>query len=170
MQDGSLLDLIQRLGSHRGIAAAVLIAIPALSWIVGLLLKRVSRKAAATFLAVPIFLTVPLGTIMACVLGYLVFIARENVLAAYDAVLLFGPILSMALTLFAASKVLPFEEIPGFDRLSGLVLVAAVAFIFVYLLDRFALRLFFIASLPMLALIFVVLFVLLRVGLSRMGS
>ena len=169
MQDGSLLDLIQRLGSHRGLIAAVLVAIPALSWIIGLLLKRASRKTAANFLAVPIFLTVPLGTIMACVLGYLVFIVRENVLA-YDAVLLFGPVLSMALTLFAVSKVLPFDEIPGFDRLSGLMLVAAVAFIIVYLLDRFALRLFFVASLPMLALIFIALFVLLRIGLTRLAN
>ena len=169
MQDGSLLDLIQRLGDHRGVIAAVLLVIPALSWIIGQLLKRASRKTAANFLALPIFMTVPLGTVMACVLGYLVFIVRENVLA-YDAVLLFGPVLSMALTLFAVSKVLPFEEIPGFDRLSGLMLVAAVAFIIVYLLDRFALRLFFVASLPILALIFIVLFVLLRIGFTRLGS
>ena len=114
------------------------------------------------FLSGPIHLAVIPGVAMALTVGYVLFFVRGNVLAELDAVLVLGPVASMALTLLAASRVMPFDEVPGFDRLSGLMLLSAVAFAVAYLIYRLAFRVLFFSPVVTLVLLFAVAFAALR--------
>ena len=73
----------------------------------------------------------------------------------------------MVATLVAAWKVQPFDEIPGFDRLSGLMLTAGAAFLVAFILSRLAFRVFFLARFSTLLGLFVVLFVVFKLGANK---
>ena len=161
-RDGSLLELIHTAAPYRPWIVAALVALPLVTWGAGLVLRRMSRRGAAIFLSVPIHLAVIPGVAMALTLGYVLFFVRGNVLAELDAVLVLGPVASMGFTLLAASRVMRFEEIPGFDRLSGLMLLSALAFALAYLIYRLAFRVFFFSPLITLVLLFVAAFAGLR--------
>lgn len=168
-QPGSLLDLIQQLQRYRGAAALLFLAVPVLTLSLGWTLKRWgSRRACARFLTVPVHLVVLPGVPMALVVAYLLFFARQNLLAGYDAVVFFGPLVSMALTLVASSRLVPFAEVPGFERLSGLMLLSGVAFALTYFLYRMVFRVWFVASFGVLVALFVVAFLLVRLGSRRL--
>ena len=167
MQEGSLLEILQRLMPRRREAAIFFASLPILTYIGGRLLRGISPKACGRFLTVPIHLTVLPGICMSLVVAYLMLFAGENLLTKYDAILLFGPILCMAATLTAAWKVQPFDEIPGFDRLSGLMLTAGAAFLIAYLLSRLTFRIFFFTPMVSLVVLFLVLFGLLKLGTAK---
>lgn len=168
MQEGSLLEMIQRLTAWRTQAAVIFLALPVATLLIGWLLRRVSSKTSGWFLSVPIHLTVVPGVGMSMIVAYLTFFARDNLLANYDAVLFLGPIACMVVTLVAARKVQPFDEIPGFDRLGGLMLTVGAAFLAVFLLSR--LRVLFFTSFLTLTGLFLVLFVVFKLGVKKLLS
>ncbi len=167
MQEGSLVELIQRAAPWRTQIALFFVGLPIATFLIGLLLRRASRTACGRFLTVPIHLAVLPGVCMSLMTAYLLFFARSNLLADYDALLFFGPIFCMPAVLFAAGKVLPFDEIPGFDRLSGLMLTAAAAFLTLLILSRFAFRIYFFGSFWILAAVFLGLFLMFKIGAAK---
>ena len=63
------------------------------------------------------------------------------------------PIVSMALTLFLASRNVDFDLVPGFDRLFGLMVVLAITFVLVLGIAKTRIWLFFGASIFTLMLL-----------------
>lgn len=112
-----------------------LIALPALTFVLGSLLKKTSPRTAAVFATVPTHLAVLQGVSLLLVLGYTAFILRRSLLSV-SVVTYYLPLLSSAATLFASQEVSPFEAQPGFERLSGLCVMAAFAFGAFFILDR----------------------------------
>lgn len=58
----------------------------------------------------------------------MLFFTGQNLLTEVDVVLAGVPIASMVATLWVIRKFVAFEEIPGFDKLSGMVMLALLAF------------------------------------------
>jgi hypothetical protein len=103
------------------------------------------------------------GVFASVITAYTLFFTRENLLDV-NAVVYFAPIVSMIVTLVIISKRVSFDEIPGFDRLSGLITALAVTFVFALALRKTRIWLVFGDSVLTLAVIVVVLFGLLRWG------
>lgn len=167
--EGSLVDLVQNLSTWRLEAAVFFAALPLVAYVGGrLLVGGFGRKATSRFLAVVVYLAVLPGIPMAIIVAFLLFFARSNLLTDYDAVLFFGPVLCMVLTLFATSRVLPMDEIPGFGKLRGLMMVTTLAFALAYLLYRLGIHLVFFGSLTSLVILFLLLVFALELGVSRL--
>ncbi len=77
------------------------------------------------------------------------------------------PILSMFVTLGIVRRNAPFEYIPGFGKLSSLMLMIAVIFMLMYLLDRLHLVAWVNVPVQYLVLIVVGLLLLFRLGLKK---
>jgi hypothetical protein len=169
-QDSSVLGLIHQLAPYRGIAVGIFLGMPVLTWTVGLLLKRFSRRACAWFLTFPIHLTVVPGMMMTLLVVYVFFFTDSNLLARYDVVLFFGPILAMGLTFIAARKILPFKEIPGSERLGGLMMIMTLAFIVIFVLARMHFATIFRVSPEILIGIFVSFFIVLEIGMWKISG
>lgn len=167
MQEGSLLEIIQRLTVWRTQALIVFLVLPVITFLLGWLLHQNSKKASGWCLAILTHIAVLPGICMSMVVVYLMFFSRENLLARYDAVLFFGPIICMVATLIAARKVQPFDEIPGLDRLSGLMLTAGAAFFIVFVFSRLRFGIFFFMGPWALLGVFLVLFITFKVGLRK---
>ena len=169
--EGSIVDLVQGLSAWRLEATIFFIALPLVTLVGGHLLVRTSgRKPASYFLALAVYLAVLPGIPMTILVAFLLFFARSNLFAEYDAVLFFGPVVSMVSTLLAASRVLPMDEIPGFGRLRGLMMTAGLAFTLAYLFYRLGIHLVFFGSLTSLVLLFLVLFIGLKISFARFSG
>lgn len=168
--DASLVGMVQRLGPYRVWVGVALVGLPAATYAVGWGLRRLSRRACARFLAVPVHVAVPPGVAMAMAVAYLLLFARENLLIRYDFVLFFGPIACMGLTLLAVAKLVSFEEVPGFERLSGLMLLSAVSFAVAYAVYQLALRVWFVASFESLVALFALAFASLKLAARRLAG
>ncbi|MDQ7782573.1 MAG: hypothetical protein RDU20_06830, partial [Desulfomonilaceae bacterium] len=103
------------------------------------------------------------GILAAIVTGYSLFFTRENLLDANVLVYIL-PIASMAVTLIIIRRNVSFDDIPGFDRISGLMILLAVTFVLVLGIQRTRIWLFFGSSILTLIALTAVLFALLKWG------
>ena len=67
------------------------------------------------------------GTCAAVLTAYAIFFRNDNLLDV-NLLVYIVPIVSMTVTLILIRKNVRFDEVPGFDRLSGLIVMIAVSF------------------------------------------
>ena len=77
------------------------------------------------------------------------------------------PVFSMILTLFIIKRNVSLDYIPGFGKLSGLIMMIAAVICFMWFFDRVRLFVFSYMPIQQLLLIFIALIVLIRIGWSR---
>ena len=168
MDGTSFYDLISALQKFRTPLLIAMLLLPVVTWITGKSLTNLSKKSGAIFLSIPVFVSVIPGTCCTLAVAYLIFIAHVNILRELDLVLGVGPIVCMIFTLVAISKIMPFDDIPGFDRLSGLIMTVAVSFVIILIVVKTRILVGFFASIKMLIALFIVLFLFLHIGISRL--
>ena len=103
------------------------------------------------------------GTFSAVLVAYTLFFTKENLLDVSVAVY-FAPIIQMVLSLMIMSRNVDFEEVPGFDKIWGLLGLLAVTFISVLFIQQTRIILLFHGSFAALALFAGGLFFVLRVS------
>ncbi len=113
---------------------------------------------------------------MACVPGILaivlcvytlVFVPRLSLLQV-NSLVYFMPILVMIATLFLISRKVKINQIPGFDKLSGLLTMLAAIFITILIIQKTRIWVIFHGSIKYLIGLFVVLFIVFRWGMYKM--
>lgn len=141
------------------------VGLPLMAWLMSIFhgTDRGSQSPWKYFYSAFVYLACAPGVFSAVLTGYVIFFTRENLL---DASLLIhvAPIISMFLTLAIIRKSLSFDEIPGFDRLSGLITMIAVTFIFILGLYKTKIWVLFGGSVFVFAAIAVGLFALMKWG------
>lgn len=100
---------------------------------------------------------------------YLFLFERQSVFDAnlYTQVL---PIFSMILTLYLVRKNVCFEDVPGFGKLSGLIMILTSLIVIMWFLEKTHIIAFTIIPIQWLLLGFIVLLVFIRFGFSKMFS
>lgn len=78
------------------------------------------------------------------------------------------PIASMILTLWLIRKNVTFDQIPGFDKLGGLILILAAVIIFMWILEKT--HIFAITFIPFsyFIILFIVLLIAIRFGWKKL--
>ena len=79
----------------------------------------------------------------------------------------FLPIVSLGFTLVIISKIVSLDEIPGFERLSGLLTVIILAFLATFLLQRVFIHFVFFGSFMNFIAVFAALFLVFKLGLRK---
>jgi len=105
------------------------LAPPVLSWIAGMIhgQGRGGSNPWKYMYAILIYWVCVPGVLSALLTGYSLFFVKENLLDQNLFVYII-PIVAMGVTLPLIRKNVPFDEVPGFDRLSGLITVIAITF------------------------------------------
>ena len=103
------------------------------------------------------------GVLATLLTAYTLFFLRADLLEV-NVFVYFAPIIAMAVTLFLIHRRVDFDEIPGFDRLWGLITMIAVSFGIVFALSRMFFGLFFFGSIANLIAISAFVFALLKWG------
>ncbi len=120
-----------------------------------------------TFLYATLIYLVCIPGIFAFTLNIYQFLFDRRSVMETDVLSQILPILSMVATLLIIRQNVSFDTIPGFGKLSGLVLMIVATFAFMWFLDRT--RIYVFTTLPFwqVVMIFLGLFLVIRVGWSR---
>ncbi len=95
--------------------------------------------------------------------AYTLFFTGENLLDKNLLVYLL-PVVSMGVSLALIAKNVSFDQVPGFDRLSGLMVLIGVTFALVLAIRKTFIGIFFIGSITTLLVLGTAIFALLRWG------
>ncbi|MBN2735793.1 MAG: hypothetical protein JXR70_02350 [Spirochaetales bacterium] len=162
----SIQDLTIWLTSFHIPILVALILIPIAAFLNGqVFIKGLKKnKGGAVIYSILTYLTVIPGICASITIAYLLFFTRVNLVQQLDVIIHIGPVLSMIATLTITGHFMDFAIIPGFHRLSGLMLVTGASFVFVLILHRMRILIGFFAGAEVLAIIFIVVFLLFKFG------
>ncbi|MBN2443714.1 MAG: hypothetical protein JXJ04_20300 [Spirochaetales bacterium] len=94
------------------------------------------------YYSVLVYLSCIPGMFSSVLTGYALLFIHENLLKV-NALVYFLPVVSMVASLLIIRKSVTFDEIPGFKKLYGLILLLAATFIIAFILDKIRIWIFF---------------------------
>ncbi len=106
------------------------------------------------------------GIFAAVALVYMAAFMRSN-LMNLDVLAVFGPIAAMIATIGLAGRKVCIGDLPGVDRLGGLLMMLGATFMVVFLLERTRIVVLFHGSVWTLLFLCFVLFIVFKIGLGR---
>jgi len=158
-------ELMQQADQHPLVLAAVFVAVPVVVWLLGQMhQKGKGGEAPWNYVySVLVYLACVPGMFAAVISGYVLFFSRENFL---DMSLLASvlPIVSMVVTLVLVRKNVPFDQVPGFNRLSGLMVMIGCSFAIALVIQKTNIWIFFGGSIERLLILAAGVFALLKWG------
>ena len=162
-------ELIQRADQHSLGLAAAFIALPLGAWLVGRMHPdgRGGSPPWKFLYGGLIYLSCVPGMFAAVITAYMLFFVRENLLEV-NPLVCFLPILAMVVTLVFIRKRVTFDELPGFDRLSGLMTMVGCTFGVALAIQKTNIFLFFGGSIERLIALAIGVFALIKWGSHRL--
>ena len=163
----TLQDLINWFSAHQYITSIYFIILFLLTL---LLVRNVNEKnlnqLQYAFSAIVYGVTVP-GILAVLLTGYTLLILRTSLLNV-SIIVYFLPIFAMAVTLFVMNKKVALKSIPGFDRITSLMVLIGITFTVVFVLQKTFFGVVFIGGFAQLLVVFILLFVILKVTWSKL--
>jgi len=136
MEIMTISDAFELLAPVRGWIALGFAGVPLLTWSFARLTKNSIAAARKYVFSFAVFAAVIPGVFSLLSALYIILFTHANLLKEMDIVFGLLPIVIMAATLLIVRRFMSFDEIPGFDHLSGLIAMTAAAFFLVFILDR----------------------------------
>jgi len=96
------------------------------------------------------------------------FLFENNSILNFDIFIQILPVISMLVTLFIVKKYVNFVDIPGFSKISGLMMVISGLIIFLWIVDRFRIIAFTYMPFHYFIIIFVLLIIAINWGLKKL--
>ncbi len=158
-------ELIQWAGQHSVALLLAFIAPPVLAWLAGQTHGKEQGKLAPWkyLYSVLVYLVCVPGMFAGVITAYTLFFSGENLLDA-NLLVYFLPIVSMVATLVLIRKNVSFDDVPGFDRLSGLMVMVGCSFGIALAIQKTRIFVFFGGSIEKLFLLAAGVFALLKWG------
>ena len=150
---------------HPVAVCAAFLLPPALAWLCSLLhgKDRGGQSPWKYFYSVLVYAACVPGLFSSVVTAYTLFFSRENLMDVNLLVYLL-PIVSMIVTLVIIRKHVSFDDVPGFDRLSGLMVMIGCSFGVMLAIDKTRIFVWFGGSIEKLFLLAAGVFALLKWG------
>jgi hypothetical protein len=160
-----LFDLISRDPSY---VIFYFVAMPLIALLVGFMSEGEGHLSPwrNVYSALIYMVCVP-GVFSLTLLVYNFFFERQSFLQL-NIFVYFLPLLSMLLTLLLIKRKVSFDNIPGFDKITGLLMVIMATFVAMLLIQKTHIWVVFVGSIGHLAIAFVVLFLIIRFGMKRL--
>jgi len=158
-------ELIQLAGQHPLVLSGYFVAPPALAFVLGRV-HGPSKGGLSPWkyvYSILIYVVCVPGLLAAVLTCYTLFFSRENLLDV-NLLVYFLPIVSMVVTLVFIHKKVSFDEVPGFNRLSGLMVMIGCSFTVALAISKLQIFLFFGASFERFLLLALGIFGLIKWG------
>jgi hypothetical protein len=132
----TLQEFFNYLGAHPFMVMAYFLGIPFTALLAGFMSKGEGHLSPWKYLYSTLIYLVCVPGIFATAFSVYVFIFERGSIMNTDVLSQIVPILSMILTLSIIQRSVPFEYIPGFDKISTLITMICAVLALMYLLDR----------------------------------
>ncbi len=164
---GQFLDV---LAQEPGVIAFYYVTLPLTAFIAGMLGKGSGHESPWKFLyTVLVYMACIPGIFSATLTIYLIVVEKQSVLDIHLFTQIL-PIVGMVFTLWVIRKNVAFDDIPGFDKLHGLILFLGVLISFLWILEK--LRILVITYIPIgyFLLVFIIMLIVMRYGWKKMAG
>ena len=163
----TLQDLFDYLSANPFFIFAYFLGIPLTALIAGWLGKGEGHISPWKYLYACLIYLICVPGIFAITLNDYLFLFESGSILQTNLITQILPIASMILTLWLIRRNVDLDNIPGFDKLSGLVMMIVAALAIMWFIDRT--RIYMISFLPIqtVLLIFAGLLLMIRLGWSR---
>lgn len=142
--------------------------IPFTALLTGWLAKGEGEDSPWKYLYSALLYLVCVPGIFAISLGIYLFLFERRSIFDMKILMEVLPVLSMIATMVIVRKNVDVNQVPGFDKLSGLVMMISAALAIMWFIDRTHIIIFSSMPIMYLLLIFIVLMVVIRFGWSRL--
>ena len=159
-------ELIEAADRHPLVLGTAIVLPPLLAWICARL-HGPGRGSASPWkyvYSVLVYVVCVPGLFSAVLTAYTMFFMRQNLLDA-SLLVYFLPIVSMIVTLVFIRRAVSFDEVPGFDRLSGLMVMIGCSFAIALAIDKTNIWIWFGGSIERLFVLALGIFALLKWGM-----
>ncbi len=155
--------LISYLSQQRYYVVAIMLAVPVLCILLRLLHGRLRGNLSPWkyIYSVLVYLSCIPGMFSISVILYNLLFLHAN-LMELDIFVCYLPVLSMLVTLFIMHQIIEINQLPGFDKISGLMIISGIAFFVTLIIDRLQVFVLFYGSIFWLFIICIAIFFLLK--------
>lgn len=164
------LEEIIKILSNRGIfVLLVIFLVPLFSYILRFLHGKFKGSLSPWkyVYSLIVYITCTLGMFSLFILIYSVVFLHANLLNL-NVVVYFLPIVSMIVTLSIIKKSVDFNDIPGFDRIYGLLTLIIVTFVVVVIISKLRILIIFGGSITTFIIFCLLIFIFLKLGLKML--
>lgn len=166
----TLAEFFEWIGERPGLILSYFIAIPVVALLAGLFNKGEGHLSPWKYLFSVLIYLVAIPGIFAVTLSvYMFLFERRSIMDTnmYTQVL---PIFSMIVTILIIKREVDLDLVPGFDKISGLLLIIASVMTLMWIIDKT--HIYSITFMPFYAVILILLagFVVIRLGLRRLAK
>lgn len=166
----SINDLIVLVSKCTLEVAIYFVSLPVVTFCMLLIYKRTSQLNWGDYLlSVFVYLASIPGIISLSLIFYTLFIIKGNLLEV-NALIYFLPVVSMGIVFGLIARKTDFDHLPGFGRLSGLMLMLLLTCIVILLLQRLYFFVGFFASIESLVVIAIIVFGLFKFAGAKIMS
>lgn len=166
----TIQDLAKLLGEYPLAMLMVFITPAIIAWLLSIKLKAktgvIAKPLRALFSVLTYVVCVP-GIFSVVLVAYTMFFQRAD-LTKVNILVYFLPVVSMVVTLAGIKRSITFDDIPGFDRLSGLMATIGVTFVIALGIEKSRIWVMFHGSIWLLFGLAAVLFILLHMGARKL--
>ena len=163
----TLQEFFRFLGENPSYVLVFFTVIPLIALLTNFMGKGEGNMPPWTFLYATLIYLVCIPGIFAFALNIYQFLFDRRSIMETDILSQILPVCSMVATLLIIRQNVSFDSIPGFGKLSGLVLMIVATFAFMWFLDRTHIYVFSYLPFWQVVLIFIVLFLVIRWGWSQ---
>ncbi|MDB6066877.1 MAG: hypothetical protein JWR26_3085 [Pedosphaera sp.] len=159
-------ELIHVADREPWVLAGVFVAAPVAAWLCGQVHKpgEGGKGPYKYVYSGLVYLTCLPGMFAGVLTAYTMFFSKENLLDVSLLVYIL-PIVSMIVTLVLIRKNVSFDEVPGFDRLSGLMVMIGCSFAIALAIEKTRIFIFFGGSIERLFALAIGIFALIKWGM-----
>ncbi len=163
----TIQNLIDWFSNHEYAILGYYVSLLLLAILLTLIVKESNFKQLRYVMSVVVFgVTVP-GILALLLTLYSLLIIRTSLLNV-SVISYFVPIITMVAVLIILSRKVSMSKIPGFDKLSSLMLIIGICFGIIFVLQRTYFGVLFLGSFTHIIAVFVVLFIILRIAWARL--
>lgn len=166
----TLLQLFKYLSSHPVLVLGYFISIPLLALVAGWLDKDQGHYLPWNYIYAFLIYLVSIPGIFAVTLSVYLFLFEKQSILSTDLLTQVLPVASMIISLSIIRKNVVLDYIPGFDRLSGLMLLITGIIAMMWLIDRFRIIGFVHLHFSYVVIFLLGMLILMRIGLRRLGG
>ncbi|HFA49194.1 MAG TPA: hypothetical protein ENJ95_09270 [Bacteroidetes bacterium] len=166
----TLQDFFNFLSDHPSWIVSYFLLIPFTALLAGIIGKGEGHLEPWTYLYSALIYLVCIPGIFAVTLSVYLFVFERSSIMQTNMYTQVLPILSMVLTLFLIRKNVDLNLVPGFDKITGLIMMVFATFSIFWVLDKT--HIWVVSYLPFWQgiLIFIALFAVIKYGWKKVGS
>ena len=164
----TLREFFDLLANNPGYLLAFFLLIPFTALLAGWLGKDEGHEIPWKYLYSALVYLITIPGIFAITLSIYLFLFERQSIFDTDLYTQILPVASMIVTLFIIRKNVDLKHVPGFDKLSGLVIMLTAIIAVMWLLEKTRIIAVTIIPFSTFVIIFIVILVMVRFGWSRM--